>query len=499
MKRMRKKTGTALIIAYFVIMVLIILGISYTARIIVESRVAERHKRAAQALCLAEAGIERTMYNLRLDFENDPGVPSWTDGDINGIACGPDIANFYSFPLGSTALGTGSYSVELQNVAGTDDEIWIKATGTVGDINKSLLVYANIRDFSPWQHAIFGGTGSTGTLINGNVDIRGSVIILGDGLESTDYAIDMVGDGNIGNNYDEMAIELENKIPPCPTVIFNGESVESLGATVRIKRGQAALSGSATLGNIDVSGNDYKETVDGVFITDGYAGNKGAVNVFSDNGTANSYDLGDSIHFPSLSDPYLTYATHQDYLYNNALVISDPAKLNQLSNIKPDSNFSYIDPLGKGSISMDGSGNLSIDGIVYIDGGDLGMREKGPADTINYTGTGSILVTGDVEIGCSLVTQGNNSFPSNIIGIMTPGEIMFTKSQIDVMGIFYAEDTITSTMQTDVTGTFVSNYFDMGIQVPNIFQVPDIINNLPAGMINQDPIWIIRTVSWQEL
>lgn len=492
-----------LIVSYVIVAVLLILGVVFFSRSFSEHKIAERQKYSVQALSIAEAGIEKAFYDLKQDFVNDLTKPSWIDGWIYNtgtfIEWGPsydDFSVFYDW----TDLSNGQYRVELKNVTDKPDEIWVRAAGTVGDITKTIQTYIKVRNFSIWNNAIFAGVGSSGALINGNVDIRGSVHILGDGLEPFDYAMDMSGSAKVGNNYQGISAELLGKIPPCPMTLFNGETVESLEASVRIKHGLAGLSGSATLGESDSFGNDYKETVDGVFVTDGYGGNKGEDNVYSDNGTQQLYDMRDSVQFPSLSDPYLSYSTYQDYLMDNALVISDPAQLNQMANIKPDSNFSYTDAEDKGSISMDGNGNLAIDGIVYIDdGGDLGMKWIAQSDTINYTGKGSIVVTGDVEIKVSLYTSGNDSFPNNIIGVMTPNTITFDTSNIDVMGAFYAEDEIICKKQTEVAGAFVSNYFDMSQQVPSIYQVPALVDNLPPAIIGNLPIWIILTVAWQEL
>ncbi|MBU3912430.1 MAG: hypothetical protein KKD90_07610 [Candidatus Omnitrophica bacterium] len=493
----KNNKGTILIISYLVIAVLLILSAAFLSRSISENRIAERQKWSVRAFSIAEAGLERALYDLRQDFKNDLIDPSWADGEINGIACGPDSENFYSLPYESTLLGNGSYSIELKNVVGKDNEIWVRSMGTLNGINIIIQSYGKIENLSPWNNAIFAGAGSAGSMINGNVDIRGSVHILGTGLESDDFAIDMGGSGNIGNNYEGIPLQLKDRIPPCPTTTFNGETVETLGASLRIKRGLVGLSGTATTGKADVSGNSYKETMDGVYVTDGYGGNRGENNVYSDNGTQNSYDLGDSARFPSLEDPYLNYSTYQDYLKDNAFVISDAANLNQLANITPESDFSYGDTMG--SISMDGNGNLAISGTVYIDGGNLNMNKIGADKTIIYSGTGSILVTGDVGINVNLLTQGSNSFPSNILGIMTPNEISFNASNIDVMGVFYAEDTITVQKQTNIAGIIVSNYFNMGEQVPSIYQVPEVINNLPSGIIAGDPTWVIRIVAWQKL
>jgi len=490
-------SGSLFITSYLVIVVLIILGAAFVMISATEGKVAERQKRMIQALYIAEGGVERALYDLRQDFVNDTTSPSWSDGDINSYTIGPNTSSFYTIPYSSTSLNGGSYTAQLKNDT-SSDAIWIKVTGTLGDSTQTIQVYAKITNIFPWNNAIFAGAGASGAMVNGNVDIRGSVHILGTGLSSTDYAVDLGGTAElVGNNYSGLSSSLEAKVPALPTTIVNGETVSTLNSKLRVKQGKVGLSGGATVGEADVPGNSTKETIDASFVTNGFGGSQGTGSVYSDNGWSNGYDLGDTVTFPSLSDPYQTYATYQAYLQDKALVISDAAALAQLASVTPVSNFSYSGP--NGSISMDGSGNMAISGIVYIDGGNLNMSKSGSNKTITYSGTGSILVEGNAQIDLNLVTNGDDSFPTNIMAIMTPNEIGFNGANIDVMGLFYAEDEINIEKQTDVMGTIVSNYFDMGTNVPSIFQVPDTINNLPPGLIGQDSIWYMTIVSWQKL
>jgi hypothetical protein len=89
---------------------------------------------------------------------------------------------------------------------------------------------------------------------------------------------------------------------------------------------------------------------------------------------------------------------------------------------------------------------------------------------------------------------------NNILGIMATGKLeMGTNSQLHLMGAFYAQDQIKSTKQTIVTGTYVSNYFDMGTNVPEIYQVPALADNLPPGMIGAYPILALTQISWREI
>ncbi len=510
-RKINNTKGSMLIISLLLLVTLMGLGSAFVVSSINEQRAAERQRRTVVALQIAEAGIERALYDLKQDFVNDTTDPSWADGDIQGdttFSIGPDTSDFYSLPYSSTKINNGSYAVELKNT-GDSDTVWIKSTGSLGDAVQVIQVYARIDNISPWDTAIFSGKGYSGGWINANVVVGGSVHILGEGLSSSDVALDLKGGAVFArNNYEGMDSSLKNRIPS----ILNAAGIETLDSEFRVKQGRVDISGSATVGDMDDPSNSLKETVDGSYVTDGFGGSKGESRVYSDNGTK-AYDLEDAVSFPKLSDSYPGYSSYQAYLMSQALVLT-----NELSSIDPNSHFSYTD--GTNSIGMDGSGNLTIGGLIYVDGGnDLEMEKDGSAKTITYSGTGTILVTGDTEIEVNLVTdaQAEYTFPTrkdyedadgdgdtderfgNILGIMTPNTIEFDASGIDVMGVFYAEDTIDIEKQTDIIGTIVSDYFDMGSGTPQIFQVPDVLDNLPGFMIGQDSYWRVTVVSWQKL
>ena len=264
-----------------------------------------------------------------------------------------------------------------------------------------------------------------------------------------------------------------------------------------MRYGQIMLDGTGSIGSpVLVPGTKY--TVDGTYVTDGFVGNQGTINVHSDNGTSSPYDLPASAlsAFPKITDPYETYASYMDYMRANALVISDPAALSELSNIKRTSSFSFSS--ANGTIAMDGSGHMSVSGTVVIEG-DL-VFAKDNSGGIEYDGSAAVLVTGNVDFKNSLIVRSGETFPTtSILGLMTPNTITFDLSQLDVQGIFYAQDTITSTKQTDVTGTFMSNYFDMGLNVPSIYQVPSVVDHLPEGMFGGINIWTICRDCFREV
>jgi len=503
--RVRNKKGSALLSAYLVITSLLILGAAFILLVTVESRTAEYQRRIATALYIADAGIERALYDLRQDIITDPSSPSWSDGMINGWVVDindtdsdgfyplPDTSNAANSAYASTSLSGGSYSVRIKNVSGSSD-IWIRSAGTLGSVTQTIEVYASLINISPWNNAIFGGAGASGALVNGNVNIFGSVHILGDGLAPGDNAIDLGGTAElVGNNYAGLDSSLKALVPALPTIVLGGETVETLGAELRVKNGLVGLSGNSAVGQANATGNAYKETVDGAYVTDGYNGTAGTGNVYSDNGSTEGYDLGDAVSFPSLSNPYPDNPgqDYYEYFADNALVLTT-----ELASVTPSSNLNLGD-CSSNCVYMNADGNLQVEGMVYVSGTNNLALTSGD---FTYSGKGTILVTGDVTIDANLITSGAESFPTNILGVMTPNDISLgASSQKDIMGLFFAEGEVTANKQTDVLGTLLTNYFDLSNQVPSIYQVPETVNNLPPGMIAGDAIWLMKVISWKKI
>ena len=156
---------------------------------------------------------------------------------------------------------------------------------------------------------------------------------------------------------------------------------------------------------------------------------------------------------------------------------------------------------------------MEINGEIAIDG-NLTFTGRGNEKTINYTGKGAILVDGDVRLDAHLLTCNKgkpndvaNSFPvENGLGIMASKNItigsslldLLFNSKINLMGAFYAEKQIVSLKQARVAGTLVSNQFSLGLTAPDIFQVPTLGDNLPAGMVGDYPITALKQISWRE-
>jgi len=545
----KSKNGAALITGAIVMMMVAMLGVAYITLSMNNLLRADRDVRRAEAFYLAEAGLEYVISMIIEEVQQTGYITARTINTTSQLS-----------QLHSQATGR----VIVTPDAGNPNQGTVVSSATYRGLTESVRVRIIAKDVSVWNNAIFAGIGQSGRGINGNVDIRGSVHILGEGdpytdlngngvrddaepyidsngnghydsgepftdvdgnglwssaepyqdnnlngmydppLTATELAADISGTAYVGNNYTGMPAGLAAKIPALAPINVNGEWVQTLQAQLRVKHGKVNISGSASVGSPNIPGNIYKETLDGVFVSDGWGGNKGASSVYADNGTRQPYDLGDRVTFPSLQDPYtdpdtgIEYTSHEGYLDSRSLTIP-------VTNIKSGvASFSYSDGAGN-SISWNNSTNtLTVNGIIRVPSS-LDLGSKG--STIYFAGRGTIYCDGNETLGIpgTIKVHGSmlpkTSFPIvNVIGFIAKHDIEFAtgpgESQLMAAGAWYAQRTIKSAKQNQFAGTYVANYFDMGTNVPNIYQVPALKNHLPPGMPGGENVVSVQVLSW---
>ena len=541
----RRDEGSALITGVIVMMMVAMFGLAYLTLTSTSLMRAKREERRATTICLAEAGLEYVIAQVITQAEaNDGNIVTQTvntDTVLDSLRTG----------------GTGSVVV----TALTSETATVTSTANYTGLTESIRVRLKIKQIGIWNNAIFAGIGQSGRGINGNVDIRGSVHILGDGdpfsdangngvrdgaepfvdlngngvfepllgdtftdsdsngvwspaesyqdtnlngqydspLTATELATDFGGTALIGNNYSGIPAGLQSKIPTLTLENIGGESVQSLFAELRVKHGKVNVSGSASVGDPNVAGNSYKEKVDGCYVTDGYGGNQGTGSVYSDNSFTQGYDCGDRIPFPSLLSPYTdpstgtAYSTYEQYLNDKSTSISHTT----ITGETP----SFTDGSGGNTITWDQpTRTLTVSGIVKM-GGALNLGTKD--ETMYYAGRGTIFCQGG-----SVYVHGNvlpkTMFPTtDVMGVISKYDIEFAtgegESQLSSAGAWYAQRKIKSAKQNAFAGTYVANYFDMGTNVPSIFQVPSLSDNLPPGMPGGEGIVAVQVTSWRHL
>jgi len=556
----RNNDGMALLMAMFFIGIAILVAGSLTVRAINEQRHTDHFASYENCMFGIETGLAQSQASLEAGQNGMVGMPEEPDVDTG--------EEFETFPFESEQVAavpmSGMPSTQFFSYAhnwGNDGQD-NNGDGNIDEAQEQWMfsIFAAARDASAvrrveevvcgqdinvWRNAIFAGAGQAGGLINGNVSIHGSVHLLGDGLmDGTEAiaAIDLSGTSLIHNNYAGIPAELSSRIPALATRNYNGEDVATLAAKLRVRRGLVGMSGNSEIGEPDIAGNGIKETMDGVFVNNGYTGTSviddggrgDPKNMWSDNGWDHTYDCGNRVPLPLLANPWREpetgakvwdgsrgdWYTHEHYfdevlvgdatnptdgIYNGTMLIKTSANFYYNASHPSDTNPANRQATDDYIYFNATTNRMEVNGQITVNGG-FEITGKGNDKTINYSGRGAILVHGNSIINTDLLTVNSDgstamSFPqNNCLGIMASGDMTVgTLSQLMLMGAFYAQGRIVCSKQSQVAGTFVSNYFDMGTNVPSIFQVPALADFLPRGMIGAYPILVFAKVSWREL
>lgn len=568
--------GMALVIALVILLALTVLGIGAITTSSLDILIAGNQRMSFEALQIAEAGFDRVLSDLLRDFSinNASNPQKWADNNfftlINGtITLTGGFASIVNDPAdgvwasngvdpygGIQSLGDkAGYKVLILRDSNKQDEVYalIRAwrervnanpnlVGGVLRADKKLLLYLKAENISVWDNTIFSGGGQGGKVIQGNVNVIGSVHILGTGQSGQVLAIG--GGAIIGNNYDAAGLTAQSKtrlqarLPTWET---------DLEATIRIKNGIANISGTASFGASETGATGGKDSIAGLYISDGFGGGISdaelQTNIFADNysyassgRTAPTYDLGDKVQMPSLDgtefkDPETgqPYSSYKAFVNATALVIEpDNCDLSRAT-------FTCREPITNGVVACStGYGNNNFDaplvggivngiaingvtklqasaGVPCSNGFQFG-DESGSAndmDAIYYTGKGTIFTEKKLAIGRSIMPSGGTDhiFATNdILGIVTTGEMYIgesvegsgTDTQLELMGAFFSTSKITVNKSLVVAGTIVSDQFEMN-NVPTLLEVPALSENLPNGMPAGDPIYNISKIRRKEL
>lgn len=550
-----------MVMGFFAILMIFALGVAYLSVTASSVLTSKRDTMRTRAMAAAEAGIDQAVA-----FIMDGGPGGETGGTWRTTHPSTDPNNHHSDTWYTGSLGNGAtYKICCRNGSGvTAGKIEITSVGTVteGTSTTSRALKAVLdcskQNLNVWSNAIFGGVGQSGKSINGNVKIRGSVHLLGDGesytdtdgdghydapepytdtnhnghwdpgepytdldgdghysagepfqdvngngvrdpaLTVTDLAEDIGGNADMGNNYNGMSATVRNLIPNPPTVSYGGETVDSLSAKLRVKHGKVNISGSACVGYANQTGNTVKETMDGVYVSDGFGGNAGAASVHSDNGTANGYDLPDGtvtmplITYGSYTKGGTTYANYLTYLNQNATVYT--------GDLTIVSNTALTISGAKGSLTIDSHGNMTVSGIVYVTG-NISLGDK--HGNITYSGSGTLVTPNSVYVHGNVLPK-TKFATTDTLGLVAAKNVELATgsgdSQLSMALAMYAQQQIISNKQNEVAGTMVTSYFSMS-NVPSLYEVPELANHLPPAMPGSDPIYVasMSVVSWQEI
>lgn len=571
----KREEGMALILAVVFLIAMGAIVAFTTTRVIGNSFQVDNHVEMENAMLGVDAGfaeVTRELDALVIAKADGVAYTALSDGLV-GMPLGHNMATFPDFGDAGVVPQTFATMPNVQYIAfaydwngdgidntgsGFDDEgdyFLVRSYAQVvrgGQVGARRRVETVVRgdNVNVWQNAIFAGNGQAGNVINGNVSIHGSVHVLGDTLGAGAVAleaIDLSGTSLIHNNYDGLSADLAGRIPSLPTTLYMGEVIETLSAKLRVKNGLVGMSGSSEVGQAQVLGNAYKETMDGVYVNDGWTGNDidasgDPQSVYSDNGWDQNYDLSGAIPFPDFADdggkPFLTERYLEEFRHNGTPVNPGPTShevfigdmtlesggdsfyWNATTMVTGDEVIAGTPGVGAMPLQTDldpnefyiwfdgatntlvTNGRIAVDGDVYLNSGN-GAGNK----LFDYEGKGTILAydsaggsSGNMNIDASLITT---NFPgTNLLGLMAGGDMFIGGSaQLDMMGGFYTQGEIYVDRQSTILGTIVGSSFNMGINVPDIYQVPSVTSAWTGSqrMIGANPVLFLAPISWREL
>ncbi len=558
LNRSKRDEGMALIVALIFLVVMGLTATYASSRVMNNARHVDKYVDYQNCFEGLESAFAQAQANFNAggggfvgvnrNYDFTQGLPNFGDPLVNPlrIPTSPQVQYFaYSFDWANDGVdNNGDGQIDLGPEAdggyfssyAASRVMWNNAPTAIRRAER-VLQEANV---NVWQNAIFAGAGQAGMLINGNVSIHGSVHLLGDSLGAGGVALsamDLSGTSLIHNNYEGLSADTRSRIPSLPTTDFDGDmGINTLNATLRVKNGLVGMSGNSEVGELQVAGNSFKETMDGVYVTDGWTGDAinpdgSPTNVFSDNGWDNEYDLGDMVTFPTYSNDvdrdYLAYFLETDpdanvgfqQVYTGDMTIQ-PGSGSYYWNATTGTEIVAVDP-GDGAMPLQSDLNpdeyyvwfdnttntMVINGRVAVDGDINFLAGNGAQNrTIDYEGKASVLAfngagggTGNVQISANLMAT---VLPDNMIGIMAENVMnLGVGAQIDIMGALYSQDTVIIDKQTNIIGSVVSQYFNMGTDVPSIYQVPSMSSAFNGGMrmIGSNPVLMLFPVSWREL
>ena len=168
---MTRTRGSVSVYALLTMMVLLTASLGVGALAIGSLGRSAKEKKAITAFEAGQAGLEWTITQGFQDLDLNNGFFVPTNYNLNDVVA----------PLapGATAWGRIDPSADATYA-------WITASATSNGSTRSMRTFVLAHNVGIWNNAIFAGTGASGQAINGNVDIRGSVHILGDGEQFSD-------------------------------------------------------------------------------------------------------------------------------------------------------------------------------------------------------------------------------------------------------------------------------------------------------------------------
>lgn len=372
-----QKKGFVLVFSFFIISILLVLVMAIVARSITETGIAQRYLRSTQALWLAEAGVQRAIWELNNGGGNWSGWTTAANGNKTILS----------------ALGSiGQYYVEVANP--TSNNPTVTATGyapdssSQGHMERPLVIELASTPQPIFTYAVLG---------------KASARLSGNGItDSYQSSLGAYGGSNRGSNGDvgtnggtAGAINLSGNAR------VNGDASTGPNGTVSIS-GNAQVTGTISDDtNVNLSSVTVPSSLTSLSSSGGYSvsGNNSATI------SAGNYKFSDL----SVSG-------------NGQLTIQGPASIYLTSTTSPALKIS-----GNGLVTVTGQVTFYIDGTASISGNGIANTSQLPQNLLlysTYAGAGNgISITGNADLygaiyapDTGVLNSGNGSIFGAVIG-----------------------------------------------------------------------------------
>jgi hypothetical protein len=103
-----------------------------------------------------------------------------------------------------------------------------------------------------------------------------------------------------------------------------------------------------------------------------------------------------------------------------------------------------------------------------------------------------------ITVNSSLLPLG--IYPTvDTLGLIAKDQLVMDQPDKRVAAAVFAENLVKVKKQYQVVGSIVTRFFDMGINVPRIYQMPNLAKYLPPGMPGGQTFNFVKILSWREI
>lgn len=292
MNRSRQTQGFALVTTLLITAIVGTLVTGSLLLAITNRRISSNDALSTQALNVAQAGSaywKAELVNLyRYMMNNFHLYEDEVFASVNAISCnnyfaiGADLDRDGVVSTGSGDVTPGGQLPVIEVPVGEangEARVWfrvdgsavvLESRGSFAGARATVVEEFNLSQIDLWNNAVFAETSAANATISGRAEIRGSVHILGEGLTSSNVALDITGSFGLGNTYEKINSSLGVTSAVMGLTVPNPTD---LCATLRVKSGYVKMDGSSNVGYKESENAEpFADNMRGIYTNHGIVG-----------------------------------------------------------------------------------------------------------------------------------------------------------------------------------------------------------------------------------